>query len=224
MNNNRSYRIIAVIALFLGVVGITLGYAAFTSTLVISPSAEVTPNTSNFSVVFSSSSSSLVTSDVEPSFTPTPQPTGLDASDATINNTGNPTISNLHATFTEPGQSVSYRFYAYNAGQYIAYLNAITFSGSITCTAKSVESPATPATQSLVNSACNGISISVKVGSEDATTSSLGASDIDTHSLSVGGFDQVDVVITYAANSQIADGDFDVTLPSITLTYDSVNK
>ena len=141
--------------------------------------------------------------------------TGFSATAGQINNTGDPTISNLKATFTEPGQSATYSFYAYNAGQYIAYLNSVVFSGNKTCTAR------TGTTQSLVDTACNGISLSVKVGTEAATTTSV--STITGHSLGINGAEEVIVVISYASGSGIADGSFDVTLPDVVLTYNSVD-
>ena len=220
MSENKGYKVIAIVALMLGVVGVTLGYAAFTSTLTISSSAEVKPSSANFNVDFSSSSSSVLTAAIQPELTPSTPVEGFTATDATISNSGDPTITNLHATFTQPGQSVTYRFYSYNAGEYVAYLNKITFSGTKSCTAKAVESPATPATQSLVNAACNGISLSVKVGSDDPTTSSIAS--LTNHTLGINAAEEVVVTISYAQDAAVADGDFDVTLPSIVLTYDSV--
>ena len=217
MEYNKTYKIIAVIALILGVVGVTLGYAAFSSTLKIESSAEVVPNGSNFNVDFSSSSSSVVANDITPQLSA--NATGFSATDATINNSSDPVISNLHATFTEPGQSVTYTFYAYNAGQYLAYLNSIVFTGSKTCTARSNTN------QGLVDIACTGISLSVSVANAtdtiNATTTSIAS--ITGHSIAIGAADTVTVVITYASGSGRADGDFDVTLPDITLTYNPID-
>ena len=214
MNDNKGYKIIAVVALIIGVVGVTLGYAAFSSTLTISSTAEVTPDPSNFNVDFSSSSSAVQANDIVATLNPN-NVTGFEAEDAHIDNTTDPTITNLHATFTEPGQTATYSFYAYNAGEYIAYLNSIVFSGTKTCTA------VTGTTQTLVDSACNGISLSVQVGSESATTTSVAT--ITGHSLAIGAAEPVVVTITYAANSAIADGDFNVTFPDIVLTYASAD-
>lgn len=213
MNNNKGYKVIAIAALILGVLGVSLGYAAFSNTLTISSSASVKPDSSGFNVDFSSSSSAVATSDITPTLNKVA--TGFTATDAQIDNTTDPTISNLSATFTEPGQSATYTFYAYNAGNYIAYLNSIVFSGSKTCTAK------TGTTQSLVDSACNGIELSAKVGSESATTTSVAS--ITSHSLATSTAEEIVVTISYKADSAIADGDFDVTLPDIVLTYDSVD-
>ena len=41
MNENRGYKIIAIVALVIGIVGVTLGYAAFSSTLTISSSVRI---------------------------------------------------------------------------------------------------------------------------------------------------------------------------------------
>lgn len=213
MGENRGYKVIAIVALIIGVIGVTLGYAAFSSVLTISSSAEVKPDSTTFNVDFSSSSSAVETNDITPTLNKTV--IGFTATDATINNTSDPLISNLKATFTEPGQTAKYSFYSYNAGEYVAYLNSIVFSGTKTCTAKEGTS------QALVDSACNGISLSVKVGSESVTTTSVAS--ITGHTLGVGAAEEVIVEISYDDGSALADGDFDVTLPSIVLTYDSVD-
>ena len=214
MSENKSYKMIAIIAILVGAIGVAVGYSAFSSTLKITSSAEVTPDSDKFSVVFSSSDQSVQTNNITPTLNKTV--TGFSATAATIDNTtGDPTVSNLKATFTEPGQSATYSFYAYNAGEYIAYLKKIEFDGSKTCTARQ------GTTQSLVTSACNGISLSVQVGSENATTSTVNS--ITSHGLAVDTAEAVTVVITYASESAIADGDFDVSFPDIKLTYKSVD-
>ncbi len=213
MNDNKVYRIISIAALLLAAIGVTIGYAAFSNTLTISSAAEVRPDSSAFNVDFSSSSSSVVANPITPTLSTTA--TGFTATNATINNATDPVISNLKATFTEPGQSVTYTFYSYNAGQYVAYLNSIVFEGTKTCTA------AQGTTQSLVNTACNGITLSAKVGSEAATTTSVAT--ISGHTLGINTAEEIEVVISYEAGSGIADGDFDVTLPDIVLTYASAD-
>ena len=212
--DNKSYKIISLVALILAVIGVTLGYAAFSSTLTISSSAEVRPDPSTFNVDFSSSNSAVVADPIVPVLSPN-NVTGFSATNATIDNTSDPTISNLKATFTAPGQSVTYTFYSYNAGLYIAYLNSIVFSGNKTCTA------AQGTTQSLVTNACNGIVLTVKVGTEAVTSTSVAS--ISGHSLGINGAEEIVVTIAYTTGSVIADGNFDVTLPNIVLTYESAD-
>ena len=218
MEKDRGTRVIAIVALLVGVVGLSIGFAAFSSQLNISSSAEVTPDSSKFNVDFTSTSSGNVST---AAITPTKSPTTLVATDGAIDNSSDPTVTGLHATFTEPGQSVTYSFWAKNIGEYIAYLNSITIANATSadsykkCTAKS------GTTQALVDAACNGISMTVKVGNETATSSSVAS--ISDHSLAVDGYDPVIVTINYAANSGQADGDFEVAFGDITLTYSSVD-
>lgn len=213
MNDGKTYKIIALVALILGAIGVTIGYAAFSNTLTITSQAEVHPDTSTFNVDFSSSSSAVATDHITPTLSAVVN--GFSATNATIDNANDPVISNLKATFTAPGQSATYTFYAYNAGEYLAYLNSIIFSGNKTCTA------ATGTTQSLVDSACNGISLSVKVGNEAVTTTSVAT--ISSHTLAKNTAEEIVVVISYDAGSAVADGNFTVALPNIVLTYGSAD-
>ncbi len=213
----RSSRVIAVIALCVGVVGLTLGFAAFSNSLTISSSASVTPDASTFNVDFSSSNDSVVAGKVSP----VTNPVTVVGTDATIDNTNAPTISNLSATFTKPGDSVTYTFYARNAGEYEAFLKSINFnnvaSGSTTkkCTAGS------GTTDALVQAACESITLSVKVGSESAVTGTT--ADISGHSLAKNSSETIVVKIEYTAGGALADGDFTVEFGDVSLTYSSVD-
>ncbi len=217
MGENNTYKIVSVIALVIGVIGVSLAYAAFSSTLTINSSAEVTPDSSNFNVDFSTSNSGVVATAITPTLSPATD--GPTATNGTIDNTSDPTITGLKATFTEPGQSVTYDFYTYNAGLYPAFLNSIVFNGTKSCAATGTGDA--QATASQVAAACNGITLSVQVGSETATTTSVAS--ISGHTLGINAGEAVQVVISYEAGSAIADGDFEVTLPSIVLTYNSAD-
>lgn len=218
MEKDRSARVIAVVALLIGVVGLSIGFAAFANNLKISSTAEVSPSDTAFNVDFTSSSSGDVTTGA---IVPVKSPTTITASNGSIDNSGDPTVSGLHATFTEPGQSATYTFWAKNIGEYVAYLNSITIANATGGSSYKKCTATGTTTQSLVDSACEGISMTVQVGSEAATSSSVAS--ISGHSLAKSGFDEVVVVISYAANSARADGDFTVAFGDITLTYNSVD-
>lgn len=220
MEKERNTKILAIIALLIGVVGLSLGFAAFSNTLKISSSAEVTPSADTFNVDFSSSSSSLATDPVVASLNPTGV-TGFEATNGTIDNSNDPTITNLHATFTAPGQKATYTFYARNIGEYIAYLKSITFANVNGETSSRICTPGTGTTASQVTAACDDISLKVTVGSETPTTSSV--ANITNHSLAIDGSDPITVEIEYAANGDRADGDFTVAFGDVTLTYNSVD-
>ncbi len=206
MNKEVNFKASLLLIVFAAVVFMAVGYAAYTRTVTIKPSASVSPSASDFNVHLSSAQ----TSDSTTAVTPSKSPTTITAGNATLSST---TISGMSATFTAPGQSVTYTFYARNTGKYKAYLKSITYASSFkTCTAKS------GTTQSLVNSACNGISVSTTVGSESAVTASKTFSN---HTLAKGGNEKITVVISYASGSAQADGDFTVTFKDISLLYSS---
>ena len=118
MEKNRNAQVIAIIVLVVGVVGLSIGFASFSSVLNIQASANVKPDSSTMNVDFSSAIDKVEVNEI----VPTAEPTSLTTTNATIDNSVDPTISNLSATFTEPGQSVVYKFYAYNAGELNANL------------------------------------------------------------------------------------------------------
>ena len=218
MTENNGYRTVAIIALVLGVIGVSLGYVAFSSTLTITTTAEVVPDASKFNVDFSSSAA---TTFEEQDITPTlsqSNDANFTATDAEIDNTSDPTLTNLHAHYTEPGQTVTYDVYAYNRGEYVAYLNSITFDS--TTNAKAC-TPRTGTDATMVAAACDDITLTVTVGSTGPTTTTV--DPISNHSLGIGASELVTVVIEYASGAAIADGGFDVTFPDIVLTYDSVD-
>ena len=208
---DRNKKLMIMIAL-IAVVGVSIGFAAFSSSLLIKSSLSVDPDSSTFSVVFSSSSTALETNAI----TPTVNPTTLTASSATINNSGKyPTIENLEATFTEPGDSVSYTFYARNTGKYDAYLTSIVFQDLTSGVFKECI-PGEGTDKTLVASACNSISATVTVGSESATSTTLGIAD---HELLQGNSETVTITLSYASNGTRADGPFEVNFGNIYLTY-----
>ncbi len=217
MEKNRNAQVIAIIALVVGVVGLSIGFASFSSVLNIQASANVKPDSSTMNVDFSSAIDKVEVNEI----IPTAEPTSLATTNATIDNSVDPTISNLSATFTEPGQSVVYKFYAYNAGELNAYLKSIVYAnvtGKNTpkvCTAKE------GTTDALVQKACENIFIKVKVGNELETAT--GKASITGHSLAKKTGELITVTLEYASNAERTDGDFSVAFGDITLNYSSAD-
>lgn len=215
MERKDSTRIIAIIAVVVAVIGLSVGFAAFSNTLTIKSSASVTPNATDFDVNFSNSNTAEQAGVV--AGVGTNNATG---DTATINNDDSPTISGLKANFTEPGQKVTYSFYAHNAGKYDAFLNAITYANVDGDTTTKVCTPGAGTDATMVEAACNGISVTVKVGSDTYTGSDDSIAD---HLLAIDGYEEVVVTIEYASDATRADGDFTVDFGDITLTYGSVD-
>ena len=204
MENRKQVMAIAVVLFIITALGI--GFAAFSNIITIGGSASVNPNSNTFKVVFTKTSGTEDTSAI----VPTLSPTTITATNGIIVNGTASTISNLNVSFTEPGQSATYTFYVYNKGSYLAHLKTITYNGSKSCTA------GTGTTQSLATSACDSISLQVKVGN---TTTTSTTSNITGNTLSPGESKQVTVTINYASNGTSADGPFTVSFPDVSLYY-----
>ena len=218
-SKDRSYQVVTLVALVVAVLGLSVGFAAFTNTLTIKSSAEVKPDPNQFNVDLSGATDTEVTT-----VTASTVSTGATAETASINNAGATTnvIQNLKATFTEPGQSVTYEFYARNVGKYTAYLNDIAFNAATGATANETKvcTPGASTTASQVTAACENISLTLSVGSLTGVTGSQ--SGISSHSLAVDANEKITLTIAYTG-SAIADGDWSVAFGDIVLTYDSVD-
>ena len=215
MERDRSAKIIAIVALCVAVVGLSIGFAAFSNNLTIKSNATVSPNQNDFDVNFSTSNTSELDGAVSGVGT-----NSATAEDATIDNSASPTITGLKANFTEPGQKVTYSFYAHNAGKYAAYLNNVTYANVSGKTATKVCTAGVGTDATMVEAACNGISGSVEVETDKYTGS---MDSISNHLLAINAYEPVVVTIEYTSTASRADGDFEVAFGDIILTYDSVD-
>ena len=206
MKHNRRTKVIVIVALLVAVLGLSVGLSVYSKTLNIQKvQATVQGNSSNFDVVFSTSSTSASSGAVETGSVAGSTSGGT----ATINGT---TISNLTATFNGGGFA-TYKFYVYNKGSIPAYLTGITY-GTKTCTG------AQGTNGELVQAACQGIKAVITVGDKTYGDSNGGNKTItDAPKLESGKSSPVSITIEVA--STVVDGDFTATIPSITLTYSS---
>lgn len=240
MEKDRGTKVIAIVALIVAVVGLSLGFAAFSSTLTIEPSAIVIPE-DNMHIIFSNINGAPTDTTIPGTMNQAmlDAKTALEnagvtapnlpaAQNATINNTNKkaPIISNLVATFTAPGQSVEYNFYAYNEMQYQAFLRSITFDTSkYTCT------PETGTDTTTANNVCQSIKVTVTVGSgtgapvayvvgNGATTKSEYTA-ATAHTLAATTGEAISVVIEYPTGSVETNGKVTVRMPDAQLVYSS---
>ena len=212
--NKKNMTLILIITL-VSVLGLSIVFAAFSSTLKVKSNATITPDSGNFKVVFSSSSTLLSTTNV--SVTKTGNAT---AGIPTIDNGGNPTIKNLSASFTSPGEKVEYTFYARNEGSYDAYLSSVVFDNIKNKSVFKECVAGDGTTASMVESACNGIKVTTTVLSTSYTDTTL---NITNHVLKKNNSELVKVTIEYVSGSSVADGPFRIDFGNIYLTYGSTS-
>ena len=209
MRYSRRKQLFIITILFSAIACLSIGFAAFSTTLNISSSASVTADASQFIVKFSTSAGSLDTSPV----TPSSNSYGLATTNGIINNSTNPMVSNLSATFTFPGQYVEYTLYARNEGEYNSYLNSVNFIGDKTCEAVG------DASVSLVNSACDSINVVVYVDGEEYRETT----EISNHVLEKKTGEQIIIRLEYASDGAAVDGDFRIIFSDVMLVYSIIN-
>ena len=202
MEKDRKHNKAILILLLILILGLSIGFAAFTSKLKIQSSATVSPDANSFRVVFSSKPNVLEEGNIVLGGKATG---GVFEKNAT-------TLSSLNANFTSPGQEATWKFYAYNSGEYDAFLNAVTL-GTIVCTPDGAD----PAK---VIEASKGISIKISVGEQIYTSTTDG---INSHNLLKGKGEEIIVTLTYADGSAMVDGKFNVNIGDIVLEYNSAD-
>ncbi|MBO5121324.1 MAG: hypothetical protein J6C28_06545 [Bacilli bacterium] len=207
MEHSRKQKLLTIIALVVVIASLSIGFAAFSTTLNISSSASVSPSSDTFKVKFSTSSDSLVEGPVVSSNNTMTTTSGV------IDNSSNPTIKGISVTFTSPGEYAEFTFYARNEGEYTAYLNNINFLGEKVCTAE------TGTTDSLVQSACSLIDMIFVYDNRTYYSDT----PITGHSLSPNSSKEYTLRFEYPDFAPSADGPFSISFPDIALVYSTID-
>lgn len=119
MEKERGAKIIAVIALLVAVAGLTIGYAAYSSTLTINGTATVDP--ADWNVKFAYTSGDRLIAEKTGNATETTAPTLTDTA-----------VSGFDVVLNAPGDSITYKFSVKNAGTLNATLGTFTM-GTLSC-------------------------------------------------------------------------------------------
>lgn len=220
MDKNNGFKVMVIAALVIGVLALSVGFAAFARDLTITNSAATYRATDkdlkvNFSITDAETNGGSVAGVMSG--------TGVvdtNAGTATINgatDTGFANITGITAPFTKKGQKATYSFYLNNDSDYTAYLKSATFaSPEKTCTAID----GTDAT--LVTSACKDISLTLTIdGTKVLATDTTGFNAI---TLAAGDKKAVTVEIEYNGSNVLPDGDFNVTFGNITLNFSTLEN
>ena len=222
---------LTIVVLAIAVVSLTIGFAAFSSSLNISSSATVAPNSSNFSVRLSNSKTSYESGNLPNSPTivgNVTAPIGFNVAGAAfmVAASGGASAS---IGFVEPGASVTYTLYVRNDGKYTAYLNEIIFDDA---DASNVDGSTSfkvcitsGSTLSLMNEACKAISATVTIsnGTKTETATNATKSGISGFTLAPGSSADVTIKFEYASNGARADGPFNVYFGNIKFNFSTVD-
>lgn len=160
MEKERGFRIIAVIALMVAVVGLTIGYAAYSSTLRINGTANVDPSSWNVKFAYKTGDSLVAATTGNAVVT----------TEATLSDTQ---VSGFNATLKAPGDSITYNFVVTNAGSLDAELSTFTM-GNISCAPASGSNATTEET----NAICSELSYTLTGVTEGETLAANASSDL----------------------------------------------
>lgn len=236
MRRNRQSKKILLIALCLSVIGLTLGFAAFSNALTISSSAKVSPEETDFNIniygienwngisgyphleMYTSPTISVPLKGLNLS------PGAQSATTAKITDSGKSiTISDLSAVLVEPGQSADYFFIIKNEGKYDVYLDltetfdVFSYPQFGTCT------PGEETSADLVTKACDYINLYNFLETSDG----LGITGGEYITIPKGDYLKLDIQLSYYQDQYgtvvpRADGEFTVDFEDLVLTFTSV--
>lgn len=218
MKRNNT-KIIAIVALFVAIIGLSVGFAAFSGSLSLDGTINISPDSKDFKVEFQNGY--------------TVSPTGK--ATVSLSASGGVTvISGIMAQLTRPGDVVTIDIPMKNTGNYVAYLHKIEFQGPTGSADKCIAtgSGTTKVTDSLLTAACDDITMKVSLPSayemekldnltEDKDVTSF------MHKLNKGSSENVRITITYGgttATGNYVDGGVLVSLGSVKLTWKSTKN
>lgn len=225
MKKDRHTKTMTIIVLFLACVGLTMGFLAFSTTFVVEPIAYVFPDGSDFKLVlygydYSKSRNPEKFDDLSINVSDPFRIVGAkSAKQAKIDNSLF-SISNLHATFTRPGQSVSYAFIVRNEGGCDAYLNNIKFDVVNNSNVK--RQCISESNSNLIVNACDDINLSVEIkGKEYFDNDSLMNSNI---MIKKGKFIEFFVHINYEQSNDRVDSELLVNFGDVLLNFSTISN
>ena len=193
---DRGFKIVAVLALLIAVVGLSVAYAGYTSTLTFDATANVA---SAWKVIWKDLDAGTATGYAT-----------TDGKTVAIDST-NQAISGVLGTLKAPGDTLTYTWKAANEGDIDAIINGVTVGG-LTCAPKSGVTPAATADQAAA--LCAKLSVAFTYDGKALTTETRGDLLKNTSK-------NVSMTLTYAPGDAVTiDGDVVVTIGRTSITYE----
>ena len=214
METNK-YKLVTVFSLVIAVVALAVGFASYTATLTIENGTASIPSSDAFSpyVQYKQGTLSCVKTGTETAV----QSTGTlnDASHATV-------WTGAAISMTGLGDSVTCSATVENLSTFTAYLKSITIASPLSC------NPTTSgATLQNLTSACNAVTLTATQSTVSATADGNSKQDATVSNgavtITAGNEATVSFTIAYPNGSPVTDGDFTVTIPTITFRYETVS-
>lgn len=194
---DRGFKIVAIVALLVATLGLTIAYAGFTAILDISGSTTATVS-SKFSVIWTD-----ITTGENIGKTGYAVPGSLTISNA------NKTVSGNIGTLKAPGDSITYSWYAKNDGDIDAVLTNVSPVGALTCAPAATNG----STGEEATAVCSKLVLTLKYND----TAVASATNVD---LLKGTSKKVELTLSYPAGDPVqVSGDVAVTLGQTKFNY-----
>ena len=231
MTKERRSKILTIVALALTLVALTLGFAAFSTTLNISSNATVSPNESDFKITIygmkdeetanefaESGSLSFENLSTTISVPPKSNFNGVSGTTALIDNSTH-TISNISVELVEPATEQPYFFLVRNEGEYDAYLDLSNYEDSedgyaLVNAGTCIAGPET--TESLMNAACPYINNVMFIETSSNEPIKTGQTILE---IPKGEYIKLGFAIGYVETENRVDGPFTVSFQDIKLNF-----
>ena len=197
MEKDRGFKIIAIAALLLSVVGLSIAYAGYTSTLTVAGTATASGSDSTWKIQWTELDNGTATGYAS-------------VADKTlaIDSSTKQSISGFLGTVKAPGDTITYTWKVENAGALNATLASVTL-GQLSCAPAATGGSTSEEAAAL----CNKLSIAFTYDGAALTSSTTG-------SLASGAKKNVSMVLTYAAGDAVAlSGDVAITLGQTSFVY-----
>ena len=203
--------VITISSLTVAILSLTIIFTMYSKVIKINHEIRVRANEATFGVKLTSKPNVISNELIYPSFT-----IGATGDTATISNTPNSTISGLKAYFTAPGQTVTYKLYVRNTGEYKAHLTDIIYDyvegSNVTkmCIAqKSMD-------LDLLQDSCDKISVNVSV---NGTVTNKTLNNISNNILDTGYSNEIIITIKYDKSAKTVEVPFNIKFGDIHLIY-----
>ena len=212
----RKTKIITIVALVIAIVGMSLGFAAFSATLNISSSATVNPNSEDFKIKLTGINGDNKLAVVETNITG-------EIEDGIISDDGQ-SISGINVPFTKPGDYVIYEAYIDNVGEYDAYFYGIEVEMIEGVNAVKKCTPIDDVNMDLLNAVCPNIGFQHYFESDDGTLAYKNGVLNEDYILKKGTRHTMLIRYMYLANAEYVDGSFNVEFGDTSLSYGTTPK
>lgn len=198
MEKGRGTKALVVVTLLVSVLALSIAYAAYSATLLISGTVTAKKSSDAWNVHFEATDGSTT-------LTPTLGGNAKVTSSATLTETK---ISDFEITFYAPGDSISYDFEVKNTGSVDATLNKITL-GSLSC---SKATGTQQGTETDANNLCGNLDMNIMKsdGNNISVGDKISAGSSETYRLSI---------IWNESDTNIYENDIDISVGETTFDF-----